>query len=44
MLTMPDILITTFGSTWAILPEIIGFVNYPEVSIFKKNSIVLFKI
>lgn len=34
---MPNILVTTFGTSWAILPEIISFCNYPEIKIFSRN-------
>jgi len=35
---MSSILLTTFGGTWAILPELIGFVNYPSIKIFNRNK------
>lgn len=38
---MSSILITTFGGTWAIIPELIGFINYPEIKIFQKNKTIL---
>jgi adenosine deaminase len=35
---MNSILVTSFGTTWQILPEIIAFVNYPKIKIFQNNQ------
>jgi len=37
---MPNILVTTFGGTWAILPEILSFFQYPDIDIFKNNTFI----
>lgn len=37
---MPNIIITTFGGTWAILPEILSFCNYPKIQVFKNNQYI----
>lgn len=37
---MPNILVTTFGSTWAILPELISFCNYPYFPLFLNNDAI----
>lgn len=37
---MPNIIITTFGGTWAILPEILSFCSYPKIQVFKNNQYI----
>lgn len=34
------LLIGTLGTSWAILPELLGFTNYPEIKLFSKHPYI----